>query len=119
MGEREKPRFQEWKCVICGAPVVEGQRFAWIPGKGYAHLECLLDRVREAFDGRIPGDVAALLEAEEAIAYAITRLKQARWLAVDRSIVEEIDEERRRIEGVAARNAKKLLDLLEEHGVVV
>ncbi len=104
---------------MCGEPVVEGQRFAWIPGRGYAHFECLLSVLRERFNGSVPGDVLALVEAEEALAYAITRLKQARWAASSDGVRGVVDELRARVEGVAARAAKALAEVLEERGVVL
>ena len=117
MSQGQKPSFSKWKCFICGGEVVEGQRFLWLPGRGYAHIECFVNSLREKLGERLPGDLLALLEVEEALAYTITRLKQARWLTGSEELRREIDEERKRVEGLAARASKKLSELLEGYGL--
>lgn len=115
----EKPVFSKWSCFICGDIVVEGQRFVWMPGRGYAHIECFTSLVKSRTGGSIPGDIAAMLEVEEVLAYSIVRLKQARWLALSEEVRREIDEERKKLEGLAARSSKMLSEILSRHGVEV
>lgn len=69
--------FKTWKCGFCGGPVIEGQRFAWLPDKGYVHIECLHKHVRSKYPGGIPARLWALLNVTEALSYTIVRIKQA------------------------------------------
>ncbi len=107
--------FKKWKCILCGEDVVEGQRFIWVPQRGYAHIECV--KARLAASGRLDQDVVALLDASEAVSYAIVRLKAAARLA-SRGVAEFISEHRRRLEGVAAAVEKRLVEKLEEQGAL-
>ena len=69
--------FKTWKCGLCGGPVIEGQRFVWLPGPGYVHIECLHKHVRTKYPEGIPARLWALLNVTEALSYAIVRIKQA------------------------------------------
>lgn len=69
------PRYKVWRCGICGENVVEGQRFLVIKDVGFAHLECVVDEASKK--GQVSREVLSLLEANEAITYAIVRLKTA------------------------------------------
>lgn len=99
--------LKKWKCVICGQDVIEGQRFIYIPGKGYAHIECYYESIRE----KAGPDHVALMDANEVLAYAIVRLKEAARLAKSDNVREEITLARRKIEGLAARLEKTLVDM--------
>jgi|DewCreStandDraft_3_1066083.scaffolds.fasta_scaffold01881_4 hypothetical protein len=69
-------RYKVWKCGICGEQVIEGQRFLVIKNIGFAHFECVVgDVIRRSQN--ISRDLLSLLEANEAITYAIVRLKTA------------------------------------------
>jgi len=69
-------RYKIWKCGICGEQVIEGQRFLVIKNLGFAHLECVVGELAKKQQG-ISREALALLEANEAITYAIVRLKTA------------------------------------------
>ncbi len=101
--------LQKWKCVLCGEDVIEGQRFFYIPGKGYAHAECVYERLSSKKYNR---DVIALMDANEVLAYAIVRLKEAGRMAHDKDVVEEITMARKKVEGLAARLEKLLIDII-------
>jgi hypothetical protein len=106
--------FRKWRCVLCGEEVVEGQRFIYIPGRGYAHVECVAGLIAEK--GLLTGDVAALHAASEALSYAIVRLKEAARLASSGEAVEAIVEARRRVEDIAAMVERVLADRLAGEG---
>jgi len=108
--------FKRWKCVLCGEDVLEGQRFIYIPGRGYAHIECVAGLASER--GAVDSDVAALHAASEVLSYAIVRLKEAARMASSEGARGKIDEARRRVEGVAALVEKALVDLLAEKGAL-
>jgi len=91
--------FSEWKCAICGEPVIEGQRFVLIPGKGYAHIECLA--AKAASEGRLSGDALAYYLASEALSYAIVRLKEAERVAGSDEAARRIESVRHRVEDLA------------------
>jgi len=75
-------RYKIWKCGLCGEQVIEGQRFLVIKNLGFAHLECVVGELVKKQQG-ISRDALALLEANEAITYAIVRLKTAEVEAGD------------------------------------
>ena len=102
--------LKKWKCVLCGQDVIEGQRFIYLPNKGYAHIECYYEKLKP----KLNPDIIALMDANEVLAYAIVRLKEAARLAGTPEVSEEITQARRKIEGLAARLEKKLVDVSGE-----
>ncbi len=95
--------MRKWKCVYCGGDVIEGQRFFWIPSrKGYAHIECVYERLLSQA-GEEVRDIVALMDANEVLSYAIVRLKEAARIAVSEGVREEITRVRREIERLAAQ----------------
>ena len=104
--------FQQWKCIVCGEPVVEGQRFLWVPRRGFVHLECVLGLLGEK--GSLDAETLALLLASEAVSYAIVRFKDAERLVGEHSVLVE---NRKKLEGVAAAVEKALAEKLEALGV--
>ncbi len=109
-------KYKKWSCFLCGDTVIEGQRFAWIPEKGYAHIECLHEELARRFEGRIPARVEALLDFDEAMAYAIVRTKQAEKL-LEGELRDKVEEARHKLEGLSALAGRLLKDVLKEHGV--
>ena len=99
----------KWKCVLCGDDVIEGQRFFYIPGRGYAHAECVYERLADKGYSR---EAVALMDANEVLAYAIVRLKEAARIAGKGSVADEITSVRKEVEGLAARLEKVLVDLV-------
>ncbi len=69
-------RYRVWKCGLCGEQVIEGQRFLVIKNIGFAHLECVVEDLVKKSQS-ISRDAMSLVEANEAITYAIVRLKTA------------------------------------------
>ena len=108
------PQLRKWKCVYCGDDVIEGQRFFWIPGrKGYAHIECVYERLLSQA-GENLRDLVAVMDANEVLAYAIVRLKEASRMASSEEVKEEITRVRREIERLAAElEAHELIKKLE------
>ncbi len=104
--------FKKWRCILCGEDVIEGQRFVYIPNRGYAHVECIAGLIAEK--GVVDGDIAALHSASEALSYGIVRLKEAARLASSDDAARIIDEARRKLEGLAAMVEKALADKLKE-----
>ena len=100
--------LKKWKCVLCGQDVIEGQRFIYIPGKGYAHIECTYERARE----KLSPDVVALMDANEVLSYAIVRLKEAARIAESEEVRGEITGARYKIEGLAAKLEELLTKLV-------
>ncbi|MCE4600505.1 MAG: DUF2175 domain-containing protein [Desulfurococcales archaeon] len=92
--------LRKWKCHLCGQDIIEGQRFLFVPGKGYVHIECYYERVKASNAER---DVMALMDANEVLTYAIVRLKEAGRIAASDELREEILSARRRIEELAER----------------
>ncbi len=111
-------KFKKWECFLCGDIVVEGQRFAWIPEKGFAHMECFHEWLSNKFDGRIPAELEALLDFDEAVAYAIVRSKQAEAIAGE-EVRGKIEEARHKLEGLSALAGRLLSDKLKEYGVEI
>lgn len=108
--------FKRWKCVLCGDDVIEGQRFVFIPRRGFAHFECVSSKA--ASSAAFNAEAAALLDAVEAISYAIVRLKTAQKTAPKGSRAsEEIGEAGRKIEGLAARLEAVLVEELMKRGL--
>ena len=93
---------KKWQCAICGGEVVEGQRFTFLPGKGAVHVECLNAYVLERAKDK--ARAAALLDANEVLLYAITRLKEAERL-LDGEAREAVEEARKAVEKSAGRLA--------------
>ena len=92
--------LRKWKCPLCGQDIIEGQRFFFVPGKGYVHIECYYERVKASSAER---DVMALMDANEVLTYAIVRLKEAGRIAASDELREEILSARRRVEELAER----------------
>ena len=107
--------FKRWKCVLCGDDVIEGQRFVFIPRRGFAHLECVSSRVTAS--GALDAEVAALLDAVEVVSYAIVRLKTAERAAPGGRVSREVGEARKKIEGLAARLEAVLVEELARKGL--
>lgn len=100
--------MRRWVCIFCQGEVVEGQRFTFLPGRGAVHVECLESRI---ISKRGDPDTVAILEANEALLYALVRLKQAERIARDaRSEVEAL---RREVEGLAGKLARRLGELAD------
>ncbi len=97
-----EPRYKSWKCGICGEPVVEGQRMVVLAKLGYVHIDCFYEMLKEKYREGVPRDIIALSDANEALAYAIVRLKQARRITGGET-VEVLEETRRRIEDLASK----------------
>jgi len=108
--------YKSWRCSVCGEPVVEGQRFLWLPGGRVVHLECVYGLLAERRD-EVPRRVAALLDAVEAVSYAIVRLKGAERLAAGTGEEDALREQRKRLESAAALLEKRLEEVLGEAGV--
>ncbi|MCE4628321.1 MAG: DUF2175 domain-containing protein [Desulfurococcales archaeon] len=100
--------LKKWKCILCGQDVIEGQRFIYVPGKGYAHIECAYERAKD----KLSPDVVALMDANEVLAYAIVRLKEAARIAESEQVKSEIVGARYKIEGMAAKLEELLSKLL-------
>ena len=111
-------KYKKWTCFLCGDTVIEGQRFVWMPNKGYAHIECLHEDLKEKFNGSIPSDVEALLDFEEAVAYAIVRSKHAEKL-LDEETRARVEEARHKLEGLSALASRLLKDKLDKYNVQV
>ncbi|MEM2204146.1 MAG: DUF2175 family protein [Sulfolobales archaeon] len=69
-------KYKVWKCGLCGEQVIEGQRFLVIKNIGFAHLECVVEELVKRHQN-ISRDALSLIDANEAITYAIVRLKTA------------------------------------------
>ncbi len=98
---------KSWTCGLCGGVIVEGQRFTFIGGVGAAHVECLN---RRALSGASESyrDLIALLDANEALLYAITRFKEAEAVASSEEVRGVIAGVRRDVEKLAGRIASLL-----------
>ncbi len=92
----------KWKCVICGQDVIEGQRFFYVPGKGYAHAECYYEKLLEGKEPMMR-DIIALMDANEVLSYAIVRLKEAARVASSSEVKDAITRTRREIEMLAEK----------------
>ena len=102
---------KKWQCAICGGEVVEGQRFTFIPGKGAVHVECLNTYALGKAKDKVK--TAALLDANEVLLYAITRLKEAAKL-LEGEAKEAVDEARKAVEKSAGKLANILAKEIEE-----
>ena len=111
-------KFKKWTCFLCGDTVIEGQRFVWMPDRGYAHIECLHEVLRDKFNGAIPADVEALVDLDEVIAYAIVRSKQVEKL-LDEETRAKVEEARHKLEGLSALASRLLKDKLDNYNVEV
>ena len=96
--------LRKWSCVLCGDTLVEGQRFFFVPGKGYAHVECVYERLEPS------RDVVALMDANEVLLYSIVRLKEAARIAETSEARDAIVRVRRRIEDMAEELERLLLE---------
>ena len=101
-------KYGKWKCALCGEDVIEGQRFFYIPGKGYAHAECVYEEITGS---KLFRDKIALMDANEILAYTIVRLKEATRIAESSKVKDELVSARKKIEGLAAKLEKILWDL--------
>jgi len=97
--------LKKWKCIICGEDLIEGQRFGYVPGKGYAHVECFYERIAER---GIDRDTVALMDANEFLLYTIIRLKEAGRIAKSHEVKDEIITIRRKIEDLVEELERKL-----------
>ncbi|MCE4606562.1 MAG: DUF2175 domain-containing protein [Desulfurococcales archaeon] len=79
------PKYKSWKCGLCGEPVIEGQRMVVLGKYGYVHVECFYEYLKKKYPHGIPRDILALSDANEALAYAIVRLKQAQRISDEES----------------------------------
>ncbi len=52
---------------------------------GYVHVECFYEYLKKKYPNGIPRDILALSDANEALAYAIIRLKQAQRISDEES----------------------------------
>ncbi len=100
-------KYKKWTCALCGDEIIEGQRFTLLPGRGYAHIECIHELVAEKYRQGVPQDLLALLDVEELLSYAIIRLKQAERTATPR-LREWITRIRNTIEDYSAEAGEKL-----------
>ena len=98
-------RLKKWKCIICGEDLIEGQRFGYVPGKGYAHIECFYERIAERGLDR---DTVALMDANEVLLYSIIRLKEAARIAMSKELKDELVSIRRKIEDLVEELERKL-----------
>jgi hypothetical protein len=105
-------KYKVWKCALCGEPLIEGQRFVFIPSKGYAHLECFFELLKEKHGDRLNLGVVALLVANEVLLYTIVRLKEAYRLADDENVRNLLLDVRKSIEGLAEKLELKLYEML-------
>ena len=107
-------RFKKWNCFLCGDIVVEGQRFGYIPDKGFMHIECLREKITKLFNGNIPAEIGALLDLEEISAYGIVRVKEIESL-LDNELRKMIEGSRHKLEGISALAGKLLKDTLKKY----
>ena len=112
MGEK----FKKWSCYLCGDIVIEGQRFGWIPEKGFVHMECLYEYIAKSFGGRIPSDISALLELEEIAGYGIVRVKQIESI-ISEELKGQVESGRHKLEGLSALAGKLLKETLKKYGI--
>jgi len=110
--------WMRWRCHICGFDVIEGQRFGYLPGKGFIHIECLYDKLKELFPDGIPEDVLAAVEAEEIASYGIIRIKQVEYMVGD-EYRDEVVRIRKKFEGASADAGKLIHKLLERYNVSI
>jgi len=99
-------KYKTWKCGICGETIIEGQRFIFLREIGFAHLECVLERLTEK--NSVNRDLLSLIDANELITYSIIRLKESETLAADKDIKEKIISVRKSLE----KYSVELSDLL-------
>ncbi len=107
-----------WSCYYCGDDVIEGQRFGYLPGKGFLHMECLYEAISKKFPDGIPKEVLAALELEELAGYTIIRVKQLEAMLSGEE-KEGFTRIRKRFEGISAESGKILHSLLERYGVEI
>ena len=107
--------FKSWRCSACGEQIVEGQRFFVLPRVGLVHAECVWGLLGGG-RGSVDPDLLALLDASEAVSYAIVRFKQAERAAGASSRL--LSSARKRLESIAAELERELGRALEERGVL-
>ncbi|GEM_PF-248826 len=105
----ETAMVKKWTCGVCGGEVIEGQRFTFLGSLGAVHVECLTARLAGSLriDER---DLLALLDANEALLYAIVRLKEADKIAGSEEVKVALSEVRASIE----KSAGKISSLLQK-----
>lgn len=109
-------KFKRWTCFLCGDVVIEGQRFGWIPDKGFTHIECLYEELMKRFRGKPPTEVVALIDFDELAAYGIVRVKQIEAV-LEGDLREKVESGRHRLEGLSALAGKLLKDVLMKYGI--
>ncbi len=109
-------KYKKWSCFLCEDIVIEGQRFGWIPDKGYIHIECLHEEIAKRFNGKIPVEIEALIDFDELAAYGITRAKQVEKLLTG-ELREKIEQGRHRLEGLSALAGTLLKETLKKYGI--
>ncbi len=111
-------KYKKWSCYLCGDIVIEGQRFGYIPEKGFIHIECLREYISNKFGGSIPIDVEAALDLEEIAAYGIIRVKELERI-VGGELREKIESGRHKLEGISALAGSILKDLLAKYEIEI
>ncbi len=77
---------------------------------GYVHVECFYELLKKKYPNGIPRDILALSDANEALAYAIVRLKQAQRISDEES--EFLVSVRNKIEDITGEVDDRLSDKL-------
>lgn len=90
---------------------MEGQRFLVIKNIGFAHLECVVEELLKRHQS-ISSDALSLIEANEAITYAIVRLKTAELEARSDSLKTLVSSARKDLEKHSAFLGNELGKLL-------
>jgi len=109
-------KFRKWSCYLCGDIVIEGQRFGYLPDKGFIHIECLYESISKHFNGRIPSEVIALIDFDEVAAYGIIRVKQVEKVLPE-DLRKPVESGRHKLEGLSALAGKLLEDVLKKYDV--
>lgn len=104
-------KYKIWKCGLCGEQVIEGQRFLVIKNIGFAHLECVVEELLRRSQS-ISREALSLVEANEAITYAIVRLKTAELEAQSDSLRAMISSARKDLEKHSALLGNELGKIL-------
>ncbi|ABW01133.1 DUF2175 domain-containing protein [Caldivirga maquilingensis] len=107
----------EWKCMVCGGNVVDGQLFTFIKG-GPIHWSCLVKAINDKFNGKVPSDVLAILTINRHIHEGIVLAKESEQVISDDSVKQVISSRRKLLEGEAAKLNVDMLKLIEsKYGV--
>jgi hypothetical protein len=106
-------KYKTWKCGLCGETVIEGQRFLFIRDIGFAHFECVVEKLTRNLEN-VNRDLTALLDANEVITYSIIRLKDAEAKASDQEIKNLLIGVRKELEKYSAQLSSGLSKYLKE-----